>query len=500
MLSFFDNLFDVFEAANEELFYVGGFVRDFLAFDKVLVEDLKNGKLDVDFATSAKPERTIQILKNAGLVPIPIGIEFGTIQVLIDGVKIEITTFRSSESYKKGSRKPAVVFGKSIQEDLARRDFTVNAIAMKRDGTLVDPFNGRDQLTVRALSTPIDPDISFSDDPLRMMRACRFQSRGFKLNERAFAAMQTLAEKIKEVSSERVFEEMSKILMSPKPAEGLKLMAQSGLLSHAFPELQKVVDFKQNQGKWHSKLVWDHTLQVVENTPLRLALRWSALYHDVAKPETYTETSTGVHFFQHDWKGALAWDKAADRLKVSAEFKNHVHLLVYEHLQPALLSAEGADHPSDTALRRLAHRLGDKLDDLFDLSLADITSHRANLVVKKKENCNLLRQRIKKILEQDNIPKLKLPTGLGNTLMNELNLKGRQLGVVMDALLDKLIDGELTLQSDFVSAARNIMEQKIHDNLLVECKLTIPNTFIACGEDGNYCSDNCLKASGSSNV
>jgi poly(A) polymerase len=450
----FDQLFQAFEAEGKELFFVGGFVRDKL----IHCADMS----DVDFATNAHPEDTMAILKKHGLKAIPIGIEFGTVQTIVNDVKVEITTFRCKESYKKGSRKPGVVFGNDIEQDLARRDFTFNAIAMKRDLSLIDPIEGFVDLLHKTLRTPTFPTISFSDDPLRMLRACRFTAKfDMTVEKQTFEAMCKMAPSIKEISAERVFQEMSKLLMLPDPTKGLITMVSSGLMAELFPEIQTVVEFRQNQGKWHSKLVWPHTLEVVKNSPQRLAVRWAALFHDVAKPQTYSEGPTGVHFYQHDWKGALKWDEVANRLKVSKEFRDHVHMLIYEHLQPSLLSSDGVDHCSASALRRLAHRVGDKLDDLFDLSVADITSHKPEVVAEKKRNCDLLRERIKKIIAEDNIPKLKLPTGLGLVLIDKLGLKpGKELGDVMKKLTELLIDGVLTLESDFVEEARKILENK----------------------------------------
>jgi poly(A) polymerase len=478
---FADILFDAFERAGEELFFVGGFVRDwkFAEMDDDLYNSANKldpaqhpwrlpsharqefyfkvlrGEIDVDFATSARPERTMEILKLAGMKSVPIGIEFGTVQTFLGSLKVEITTYRCSESYTKGSRKPSVVFGKTIQEDLARRDFTINAMAMTRDGTIIDPHGGFMDLCEGLLWTPGDVEVSFGDDPLRMMRAARFTARGIASPSwQVGEGVKRLAHRIKDVSSERIFDEMSKLLMSRDPGAGLHFMAEEGLIRHIFPELQIVIDFKQNQGKWHSKKVWEHTIGVVEQSAPILEVRWAALFHDVAKPQTYQETDTGVHFYQHDWKGALAWEGVARRLRVSNEFRDHVYTLIYEHLQPSLLAEQGA---SDKALRRLAHRLGDKLDNLFHLSIADITSHRPDIVSEKTKNCRALKARIDELLKQQDIVRIKLPSGTGTVLSQALGLKpGPELGKLMKALEQKLIDGELTMESDFVAAAKEL--------------------------------------------
>lgn len=459
----FQNIFDIFEKEGHSIYAVGGFVRDYL--NNRMSNDLKHPVdpyvpfvySDIDFATSARPEQTISILEKNGLKAIPIGIDFGTIQTIVDDKKIEITTFRCKESYTKGSRKPAVVFGNTIEEDLARRDFTINAIAMNKDGTLIDPFEGYSALIQGLLMCPIEPQESFSDDPLRMLRACRFHAKYAGVAQLEAEAITSLSSRIHDVSAERIFEEMSKILLLPHADKALRLMADVGLIKEIFPELQVVVDFKKDQGKWHYKDVWNHTLQVVASCPPTLEVRWSGLMHDIAKPLTYSVDDTGVHFFQHEIVGEKIWNNIADRLKVSNEFKEHVAFLIKEHLQPAQLSNNGC---SSKSLRRLITKAKskDRLNNLFDLSLADITSHNPTIVQEKRNKCIELRNKIDDILNNQNVFNLKLPSGLGLILMKELNIQGKHLGDIMKQLHTKLIDGEINLDSDFVNEAKNIMK------------------------------------------
>ena len=245
--------------------------------------------------------------------------------------------------------------------------------------------------------------------------------------------------------------------MSKYAHEALDHMAKSGLLGEVFPELQRVIDFKQNQGKWHSKLVWPHTLGVVQQSPQILEVKWSALFHDIAKPLTYSEGPDGVHFYGHDWKGSLVWDEVARRLRMSNEFRDYVHFLIYEHLQPSLLSSEGVNHASNKALRRLMFRAGDKLDNLFHLSLADITSHRPDIVAERRANCLALWARCKKLAEEQQIIRIKLPKGTGLIVANALGINpGKKLGEVMAKLEQMLIDGEISIDSDFAQVAKNI--------------------------------------------
>ena len=475
----FSNLFKIFEDKQHTLWFVGGFVRDILEarlkdqiwqlnysspainathpkHEEKVWQRATVGLADVDFATSAKPEETISILEANGLKTILIGVEFGTIQTFVNDVKVEITTFRSSESYKKGSRKPSVVFGKDIIEDLARRDFTCNAIAMDKNLNIIDPFGGQMDIEQNVLFTPIDSEISFSDDPLRMLRCCRFVNKGFDTSNAIEEAMLKLSPKIHEISQERIFEEVTKILLANKQdvSWGFQTMIDSGLLKEIFPELQVVVDFKQNQGKYHSKLVWPHTLQVVASCPLKSETRWAGLFHDVAKPQTYSENEVdGVHFIGHDKAGADIWETVATRLKVGNEFKDYVKFLIFEHLTISQLCRQ--DKVSDKTLRRLIFRAKTKerLKDLFDLSRADITSHNPAIVKDRIEKCNILEERIWKLME-NNILSLKFPKGTANQISEYLGVDGPLLGKVMKALLQKLQDGEITLDSDITVEAK----------------------------------------------
>jgi putative nucleotidyltransferase with HDIG domain len=450
----FQNIFDIFEQNGHELWFVGGFVRDYLL--NRFHNDLKHPLdpyipfvySDIDFATSAKPEETISILEKNGLKAIPIGMDFGTIQTIVDDKKIEITTFRSNESYTKGSRKPSVVFGKTIEEDLARRDFTVNAIAMSKEGLLTDPYEGHSALIQGLLMCPIDPKESFSDDPLRMLRACRFHAKYAGLARLEAEAITSLSSRIHDISAERIFEEMSKILVLPHADKALRLMVDVGLIKEIFPELQTVVDFKKDQGKWHYKDVWNHTLQVVKQAEPILEVRWAALFHDVAKPQTYSIEDSGVHFYGHEGLGAKFWNSIADRLKVSTEFKEHVYFLIAEHLQPSLLSANGGTSKSIRKLIAKA-KTKEKLDNLFHLSMSDITSHNPTIVEDKKKKCEELKQKT------DSIFTIKLPHGTGTVLAAELGLGGKALGALMRQLTESLVDGTIT-QDDIVKEARRI--------------------------------------------
>jgi tRNA nucleotidyltransferase/poly(A) polymerase len=454
-------LFDAFAKFNEELYLVGGSVRDYVMHNM----DRKQGSFepkDLDFATSAFPEQTAHILRSIKLPVYPIGMEFGTVATKLAQFDVEITTYRCKESYTKGSRKPEVKFGDSLLADLKRRDFTINAIAMDRDGVLYDPFCGSMSAMEGVLLTPTeDPTEIFIDDPLRMLRGFRFESQlNLGLAEAEENAIRKFKDQIHHVSMERIFQEMSKLLVTKKPGLALDHMAQTGLLGEIFPELQTVIDFKQNQGKWHSKLVWPHTLDVVDNAPPILEVRWAALFHDVAKPATYSETETGVHFYHHDSAGALVWNDIADRMKVSKDFKREVNFLIFHHLRLSHLCSGSTPSVSKSALRRFIRDSDSYLDNLFHLSLADITSHHPDVVKAKRGRCLALRKTLDDLIAECDVRQLKLRKGLGSEIAEALHLPhGPYLGRIMRQLSDDLVSGSLTEDSDFIAAARKIKEK-----------------------------------------
>ncbi len=454
------SLFDAFKKAGEELYLVGGSVRDKVIFD---IDHRRKAPAkpfepkDLDFATSAVPEKTQEILRKMGMPVIPIGVEFGTVATKLAQFDVEITTYRCKESYTKGSRKPAVVFGTSLEEDLKRRDFTMNAMAMDSDGNLIDPFHGSQSLVQGQFFTPAeDPTEPFMEDPLRMIRAYRFESQlpWIVLHDKEHQVISKLKAEIHNVSAERIFAEMSKLLMGSHVRPALEHMGESGLLGEIFPEVQKMIDFKQNQGKYHSKLVWPHVLDVVHNSPPILEVRWAALFHDIAKPDTYSETSSGVHFYQHEPIGASQFNGIADRLKVSSDFKQEINFLIYHHLRmPNLCVSKSV---SKSALRRFIRDCGPYLENLYLLSKADITSHHPNVVQEKRHKLDELKATLDKIIEECDVRQLKLPKGLGKEVAAALNLPhGPALGRVMRRLNDALVAGTIAEDGDFIAAAKD---------------------------------------------
>lgn len=432
----------LFDKHKHSLYIVGGYIRNVF---------LNRKSHDIDLATSASPHEVVSILEEAHLPIIPIGIEFGTVATIIKGFQVEITTFRCAESYKKGSRKPQVQFGKSIHGDLFRRDFTANAVAMNlKDMRIIDPFGGIEDIRRGKIKTPADPDISFQDDPLRLLRACRFVADMPKgaIEEETLTSMISNAALIKEVSDERIFSEITKILMTNN-VKGLKTMGATGLLAHTLPAIDHLRNFTKPQGIYHSKDIWEHTLGVVENVPIVEELKWSALFHDVGKPETYEESDSGIHFYGHEKAGERIWRDAAEHLKISNEFTEHVAYLIREHLVPSLLSdgfnlEKETPHASNRTIRRFIRRAGSKtkIDNLLILSAADITSHKEETVKAKLEKLNVLIDQIEKIFFEGDIVKMKLPKNTGDKVMKLLGLEpGPKVGKVMKRLEEMMVEG-----------------------------------------------------------
>jgi len=475
----FRKLFEMFEKENEQIFIVGGFVRDY--FDAQWKDDLdkcnkvkrkytgesifwdkvNNNEIDIDFATSAHPEKIIEILEKNNLKVIPIGIEYGTIQTIFKEKKVEITTFRCEESYKKGSRKPSVVFGTKIEEDLLRRDFTFNAMAMKKNAEIIDLYDGKACLIQGLIMTPGEPDDSFSDDPLRMLRGYRFEARG--CGSLAWAEGKSIEKNkklIHDVSVERIFEEFTKILMSPRAHVALKHMADSGLLTEIFPEFDVVINFNKDQGKHHDKSVFEHILKAVEKVnKINPMIVWSTLFHDIGKPQTYFVNNTGPHFYDHNKIGSKLWKKIADRLKVSNDFRSSVASLIYEHMAPLLLMNAKA---SDKALRKFIVRIGNNLDNLFELTLADALAHKEEGIEERIKKLNIFKDRVYSLINTEDPRKIKLPTGLGKELSKALNKKpGPWIGKVMKRLTEDLVSGKTKIDDDLIWEGIKIHEREI---------------------------------------
>lgn len=424
-------LASLFETAGHGLYLVGGSVRD--AF-------LDRPYGDLDFTTDAIPDEIKAIVSDWAQAVYRVGEVFGTIGIRKGQLKAEITTFRS-EVYRDDSRKPQVTYSESITEDLSRRDFTINAIALRLPNLEVaDPFGGLADLAAGLLRTPLDPSVSFSDDPLRMLRLFRFQATlDFRLEAGTRAAVEELAERIKIVSAERIRDELSKLIVAPSPGEALLGVVSSGLANYFLPELPELA-MEQDPVHQH-KNVLSHTLAVVDKTSPDLVLRLAALFHDVGKPATRAYGPTGVSFHHHEVVGQRIARERLRALRFSNEVIDQVSKLVFLHLRPHTLKMGW----TDSAVRRYVRDAGELLERLNELVRCDVTT-----ASKKKANeigarLDELETRIAELAQQEELGRLRPPID-GHQVMQFLNIPpGPMVGAIMDMLYERRIeDGPYT--------------------------------------------------------
>jgi poly(A) polymerase len=431
-------LFDLFRRADQELYLVGGAVRDHLRGKPL--EELQ----DLDFATSAPPAESARILRAAGFPVFTVGSRFGTVGTILDGEgrrrEVQVTTFRG-EIYVNGSRKPRVTFGKHLKDDLARRDFSINAMAMTAEGELVDPYGGRRDLDRKVLRTVGDQRTIFREDPLRTLRAARFiATLGMQPEPDLFEAVCELAAEILTVSRERWLLEMNRLLVGTAVETALGFLADTGLLKHLLPEAQAMVEFKAGQGKYHHKALWPHTVAVVAQAPPRPAVRWAALLHDAGKVTTRSVDAAGdVHFFGHEAVSAALVDDVASRFRFDRALWQRVRSLVAMHQRPALYEGTW----TDAAIRRLIREAGEVLQDLLELSRADVTSHRPGVREGVLARLNELESRAADLIRLDGQGPL-LPKGIGRAIMARLGItEGPQVGEVKAQMEQAVLDGLL---------------------------------------------------------
>ena len=416
----------VFGEAGHDLYLVGGSVRD--AF-------LGREVVDFDFATDARPEQVVRILSTWADGVYEVGAAFGTVGARKNGHTIEVTTYRS-EAYRDDSRKPTVTFSDDIETDLSRRDFTVNSIALALPGLEpVDPHHGLSDLAAQTLRTPLAPQISFGDDPLRMLRLFRFQaSLGFKPDPSAIEAVREAAPRLRIISSERIRDEMSKLMVTPAPGDALRMIVDTGLADQFIPELPNLA-MEQDPYQRH-KDVLAHTFAVVDKTKPSLVLRLAALLHDIGKPETREFGPDGVSFHHHEVVGARVARRRLMELRYPREIVDDVSQLVYLHLRPHTLDMGW----TDSAVRRYVRDAGHLLEPLNDLVRADVTTANPARERAIQGRIDELEDRIAILSEKEELARLRAPID-GHEVMEYLGLEpGPLVGEIMQRLLDRRID------------------------------------------------------------
>ena len=423
-----------FKAAGFRLALVGGPVRDSLL-----------GRLgnDLDFTTNARPEDTKKILKKWATDVWDVGIKFGTIGAKKDNVTYEITTYRA-DSYESDSRKPEVNFGDSIEGDLLRRDFTVNAMAIELTTStpeFIDPHNGVTDLLKRVLRTPSSPELSFSDDPLRMLRAARFAAQlGFTIDEEVLVAMKSMADRLSIISAERIRDEFIKTVMSSDPRAGITTLVDTGLCEKFLPEIPKLrLEIDEHH---HHKDVYEHTLTVVEQSIAleerlggpNLVARLAALMHDVGKPKTRALIDGGgVSFHHHEVVGARMTKERLKKLRFDHDVVEDVSQLVFLHLR---FHGYGDGAWTDSAVRRYVRDAGDLLTHLHVLTRADCTTRNRKKAETLASHYDGLENRIAQLMEQEELLKIR-PDLDGHAIMKLLGIPaGPKIGKAYDFLLE----------------------------------------------------------------
>ena len=452
------NIFSLISQSAKELgqdtYVVGGFVRDYLL--------KRDAKKDIDFVTVGSG---IELAKNVhsklkNPSKLTVFKRFGTANFKWEGIDLEFVGARR-ESYAEDSRKPFVEDG-SLEDDQKRRDFTINALAIslneKDFGELMDPFDGIGDLEEKIIKTPLAPDVTYSDDPLRMMRAIRFAAQlGFEIETESFQSIVKNAARIEIVSKERVMDEFQKIMMTEKPSVGLKLLDDAGLMHYILPELVALKGIEEIEGQTHKDNFY-HTLEVVDNIAPHTEnvwLRWAALLHDIGKaPTKRYDKKIGWSFHSHEFVGSKMVFKLFKRQKLPlGNPVKYVQKIVMLSSRPISLIDENV---TDSALRRLLFEAGEDFDDLITLCKADITTKNEKKQRRFKENFSLVEQKIKEVEERDRVRNFQPPVS-GEVIMETFGIgQCQEVGLIKNAIKEAILEGEI--ENNYESALKYMLE------------------------------------------